>query len=352
MEGARRKGLKAIFINSDNSGDEQIWKDVRAGKYDLVYISPEMALSGRFQGLWSDKAFAARIAAVFVDEVHCVDEWGEGFRPQYQQLARLRVYTGLDVPVVACSATLSTSTFDVVWDKLGYGNRPFWGVDVGTDRDNLLFLIRPPRYPENPALDILNIIPKGLTEESTVADLKVKTLFYIQNEGACRDAVQTLRKCLPAQLRSAVYPFSSILSEGAKALAWKRFQDDEIKVLYTTDVTAMGLDEPKVDLSVVAGDPTSISAVAQRWGRAARDRQHSGTCILLPPKWAFRPVEPQIDAAAVIAKRATGKGKGKGRGKSAKSDDAKEEGKRTQAKRAKMQEPLVELCNVTSESGE
>lgn len=308
-----------------------------------------MALSGRFQGLWSDKEFAALIAAVIVDEVHCVDEWGEGFRPQYQQLARLRVYTGLDVPVVACSATLSTSTFDVVWEKLGYGNRPFWGVDVGTDRSNLLFLIRPPRYPDNPALDVLQVIPEGLTDKSTIDDLKVKTLFYIQNEGACRDAVQTIRKCLPAQLRNAVYPFSSNLSEGAKDLAWKKFQNDEIKLFYTTDVTAMGLNEPKVDLVVVAGDPTSISAVAQRWGRAARDREHKGTCILLPPKWAFRPIEPQVNAnaAAELAKRATGKGKGK----SAKASDTKTEGKQAQAKRAKMQEGLVNLCNVTLESG-
>lgn len=142
----------------------------------MVYISPEMAKSPRFQGLLSTPKFASAIAAIFVDETHCVDEWGEGFRTEYSELASMRSHVGSEVPIVACTATMSTETFDVVWKKLDFGNRPFYGIDTGVDRSNLLYLIRPAEHPENPALDALNMIPKGLTDASTANDRKQNLL--------------------------------------------------------------------------------------------------------------------------------------------------------------------------------
>ncbi|EPS93169.1 hypothetical protein FOMPIDRAFT_1087018, partial [Fomitopsis schrenkii] len=88
--------------------------------------------------------FRARLQAVIIDEAHCVDEWGkDDFRKQYRQLSSLRGYTSYSIPFLACTATCSTHTFDVLWDTLQFGYRPFWGLDVGCDRPNLLFDIRP-----------------------------------------------------------------------------------------------------------------------------------------------------------------------------------------------------------------
>lgn len=336
MKQAKEKGLTAILINEDNSKDKAVWSAIAKGLFQLVYISPEMALSARFRQLLTNKKFAKRLGAVFVDEVHCVHEWGEGFRPMYQQLDTLRVYTGYEIPVVACSATLPTETFNVVWQKLAFGNRPFFGVDTGTDRHNLLYLIRPVEHPDNPALDILQVLPEGLTNESTAADIKQKVLFYIQNETACRDAVQTIRKCLPEHLRSLVYAYSSDLSTEGKDLIWERFHRGEIKILCCTDAAGMGCNEPDVDLTAVAGDPKSISAVAQRWGRAARGRTHQGTCLLLAPKWAFRPPDPGVEAD-----EETGTEKPK---------KPKPERKQWQVNRSKMQKELVDVCNLGSSS--
>ena len=104
----------------------------------MVYMSPEMVLSESFLKLWKNSHFRTRLTAIVVDEAHCVDEWGgEDFRPEYCQLERLRIYTGQEVPIVSCTATATTSTFDIIWTTLGYGNRPFWGLDVGCDRPNL-----------------------------------------------------------------------------------------------------------------------------------------------------------------------------------------------------------------------
>lgn len=75
-------------------------------------------------------------------------------------------YTGQDIPFVACTATCTSKTFDIIWQSLGYGHRPFWGIDVGCGRPNLLFLTRVLENVNNPVLDVLNILPEKFDENT------------------------------------------------------------------------------------------------------------------------------------------------------------------------------------------
>ncbi|KAF5332060.1 hypothetical protein D9758_016257 [Tetrapyrgos nigripes] len=126
VEHATAKGIKAYAANEDTVKTPRFWQMVEQ-HVQMLYISPEMALSPAFLGLFKSSSFRRRTAAIFVD---CIDEWGEEeFRPQYRQLDRLRLFTGNEIPVAACTATCQTDTFDIIWDSLGYGHRPFWGLD-------------------------------------------------------------------------------------------------------------------------------------------------------------------------------------------------------------------------------
>lgn len=153
-----KKGISALEINEDNTNDAAVWRKVEKSA-QLVYISPEMALSDRFGRLWMNGRFRARVNALIVDEAHCIDEWGEEFRPMYRQLHRLRSFTGQEVPFVACTATCTTSTFNIIWSSLGFGHRPFWGLDAGAERANLFYYTRTLTNPQNPIFDALNILP-------------------------------------------------------------------------------------------------------------------------------------------------------------------------------------------------
>jgi superfamily II DNA helicase RecQ len=44
---AQKKGLKAVMVNEDTVGPE-IWANLRQGRANLYYVSPEMALSTAF----------------------------------------------------------------------------------------------------------------------------------------------------------------------------------------------------------------------------------------------------------------------------------------------------------------
>jgi len=117
-EHATEKGIDAVVINEDTSQTAELWKRARTTA-SITYMSPEMALSESFQKLWKDSKFRSRLIALVIDEAHCIEDWGvDDFRPLYRKLDTLRSYTGYETPVVSCTATCRTSTFNLIWDTL------------------------------------------------------------------------------------------------------------------------------------------------------------------------------------------------------------------------------------------
>ncbi|PPQ79276.1 LOW QUALITY PROTEIN: hypothetical protein CVT26_000904, partial [Gymnopilus dilepis] len=282
---ATGKDINALVINEDTTKTANLCKDVRTTAA-MVYMLPEMALADSFHKLWKDSRFRSRLTAVVVDEAHCIDKWGgDDFRPLYRKLSTLRSYTGYEVPIVSCTDTARTPTFDLIWNTLGYGHRPFWGVDVGTDHPNLFHITRPYSDPKIPFLDVLSILPTVLNDDTASGDIP-KTFFF-DSEAVCREAVQSIRKVLPPHLRSCAHAFSSDLSEKAKRAAWDKFQDDIHRMLCATDAAGMGCNVS--NMSCLLGSK-SLSTASQRWGRCGRDGTTEAVCFLLLPKWAFRPI--------------------------------------------------------------
>lgn len=220
-------------------------------------------------------------------------------------------------------------------EPLGYRNRPFWGLDVGTDRPNLFYITRPISDPKQPLLEILNLLPSILDASTALKDIP-KCLLYFDSEAACREAVQFLRKVLPPHLRSCVHAFSSDISEKGKHAAWAKFQCGEYQIICATDAAGMGCNVPDIKYIVSFGVPKSksLSTVAQRWGRGGRDRKTQAVCLLLLPKWAFRPTP----AEAIIHQHLE-------RGRKTKTA---EESKQNMVKRANLDERLENFINIGS----
>ena len=99
VQQACTKGLDALAINEDTDKTTSTWEHIRTSA-NLVYMSPEISRSALFtQKLWKDAKFRKRVATFIVDEVHCIDEWGEDdFRSAYRLLSDVRRFLGLDVP--------------------------------------------------------------------------------------------------------------------------------------------------------------------------------------------------------------------------------------------------------------
>ncbi|KAL1713372.1 P-loop containing nucleoside triphosphate hydrolase protein, partial [Schizophyllum commune] len=333
-EQASAKGLKTVVLNEDTSKDWKEWDRART-QAQLAYLSPEMIQSDSFANrLWKDEGFRKRLAAVIVDEAHCIDEWGgDDFRPIYRDLHQLRVFTGSEVPVIACTATARTSTFSTIWKSLGFGQRPFWGIDVGIERPNLFFHVRALQHPRKPILEVLSFLPLVLNDRTTRSSID-KGIIYFDSEAKCRSMVNDIRKCLPPHLRDAVFAYSSNLSEKAKQRCWQRFLDGELRIICATDAAGMGCNVPNVQFIIIFLCPKSFAAVMQRWGRAGRDRVTAAYCLLIVENWAFRPRIP-----AVVARQVRGLPR-----------PPKPESKTSAVKREKLDSALEQFINLEAPS--
>ena len=83
---------------------------------------------------------------IAIDEAHCVSEWGDDFRKEYQQLFELRSF--FKVPVMAFTAT---STKKVKWDIMEH-------LQLMEDNTDVIF-----KSPDRPNI-FLEIVKKESTE--------------------------------------------------------------------------------------------------------------------------------------------------------------------------------------------
>jgi len=100
----------AAFINSTQSfyETEKVLQDIHFGKIKIVYVAPERL---------ENPEFAARLKNLnpqylFIDEAHCISEWGHNFRPSYTKLKDFIEFTGIK----KISAFTATATPEVVKD--------------------------------------------------------------------------------------------------------------------------------------------------------------------------------------------------------------------------------------------
>ena len=69
------KAISSAYINHEQE-DERVKEDVVAGKYKLVYISPESLLGvPRFRDMLLTPPYQEHPIGIVIDEAHCVSQW-------------------------------------------------------------------------------------------------------------------------------------------------------------------------------------------------------------------------------------------------------------------------------------
>ncbi|KAJ6617238.1 P-loop containing nucleoside triphosphate hydrolase protein [Mycena sp. CBHHK59/15] len=282
--------LKATAVNSSNSGCKvevlQLTmprQEIVRGDYQIVLISPEMALSRRFiREVLRSTEFGRRILSVVVDEAHVISHWGASFRKKYGTLGMIRAFLPRGTPIVALSATLPARIRNDVLSKLQFG-QDYANIDVGNDRPNISIVVRGIQHPLNTYAD-LDFIVAGVKSRE---DIK-KTFIYADNIATGVEIIDHLTSLLPPEIRDVVQgydapfrPYNAALSKEYRRKAMTMFKEGAIRILVCTDAAGMGCNIPDIDVVVQWKLPASMSLFVQRAGRAARARGRTGLAILL-----------------------------------------------------------------------
>jgi len=249
----RQAGVAAGALHSALEPEEAktLWRQLNAGKLQLLYVSPERLLAGDLLERLAALPGPEPLSLFAIDEAHCVSQWGHDFRPEYIQLGVLAERFPA-VPRLALTATADPRTRTEIVERLQLQEGQVFLASF--DRPNIRYLLRDKQEPRTQLLRFLD--------------------NHRQDSGIVYARSRSRVDKLAADLRGAGFDavaYHAGLGAAERSRALERFRSESGVVVVATIAFGMGIDKPDVRFVAHVDLPKSLEAYYQETGRAGRD---------------------------------------------------------------------------------
>lgn len=249
----KTKGIEAEYLSSelDESEAENIFNLCKEGISKLLYVSPERLTNEVFLKNLEE----IQISMIAVDEAHCISEWGQDFRPSYQNIKGFRE-NFKDIPCIALTATATPKVLGEISSKLGLKNPEIFRKSFRRENIKISCEKLSDKYSR-----IYNLLkynsPSGIIYTRTRQEAEQLSNF-LKNKG----------------LNNVDYYHAGLSSKERhqKQNLWLK---SDRNVLISTNAFGMGIDKENVRFVIHLSPSASIENYYQEIGRAGRDGAES-----------------------------------------------------------------------------
>ena len=258
VAGLKECGVIAEKLHSNQSRKEltSSWNNFKNGKAHIIYVSPERLMTDNM----INNLKSLDIGLFVIDEIHCVSKWGQSFRPDYEELSKLKTIFP-NSNIVGFTATADKTT------RLDITNKIF-GNDVqvfvkGFDRPNLNLSINQKINWKLQIIDFLNIRKK----ESGI-------IYCLSRKKTEEVASFLIEKGFNASA------YHAGLEPYVRKNVQNIFITEQTHIVVATIAFGMGIDKPDIRFVVHLNLPGSMEAYYQEIGRAGRDGKPADTLLI------------------------------------------------------------------------
>ena len=268
---AYRSGAESNVLLSDR---------IREGSQGLCFASPEAAC-GPLRAALLAAAEVGNLHALIIDEAHLVDQWGTGFRTEFQELSGLRrellaaASTNSRLRTLLLSATLTESSLGTLEALFGDGGpiRSLSAVNLRPEPD--YWIAKPCAIieREKQVLDALAHVPRPAILYVTEVKHAEAWLRVVRQAGYRR--VRMLHGSTSADAREEIL---------------KLWRDGALDLVIGTSAFGLGIDYQHARSILHACVPETLDRFYQEVGRAGRDGRAS-LSIAMPANDDFGPAQ-------------------------------------------------------------
>lgn len=254
----KNSGIEAEYLSSelDEFDAEVIFNRCKDGLTKILYVSPER-LTNR---LFLQNLEEIQISFIAVDEAHCISEWGQDFRPSYQNIKAFRQNFN-NIPCLALTATATPQVLGEIQLKLNLNNPVLFQKSFRRTNIKIISDKISDKYQR-----VLNLLKYNNSSG----------IIYVRS----RKEAEELTRFLQRNQISNVDFFHAGLPVKEKNQKQTNWINSNNQVLVSTNAFGMGIDKDNVRFVIHFSPSPSIENYYQEIGRAGRDGLESHAFLL------------------------------------------------------------------------